>query len=1003
MSYSSDELKAAVSELVQGTVSFKRDVLGPRDAGSSFNEVRELVNSTMLYEPDSVFYLIYVASQALQKIVTDEVDILDNLLDAVDDLLKPSKPIKDVSSVAEASVALAAVGGALARSGRIGTSEYNRYLKAIERSKKTFGSATKLTFTPRGSSQAITDIVRPAAQAKKDTTTYFNDLKGQHAKLLERVENLLSAYEAFDLDELATLVARRQVTRAQQQLGDLHTQLNSLGPEERTELARDALLKVLSNKSAINSMTNAPEPGGTKLIQTLGGAAAYRLTASGVGTAPVLEGTVSAPYKLIKSTSDNLRVTLNGVSRDIELLPNGDSFSDGIVQAELTGAKSGPFQIYQDMASPPYIRSRVISAGGTFGFTVGNRQLHMVVDGVSYEITLPLTPSDTALGVASAINGSALGAVVTANGASTTHVDITYTPASPPDRYRERSMQIVLGAFNASLFGPFYVGGIPSPLQSGYAVHTTGWDANNELKVKANGGLTEETISLPEGGLTGDPKTNFLVTADTVRTTINGAASGFTASLVDQRIRLRSVERGEGSIVTIVTAGLYGSGDPREGLGTASFNGAATLGFYGAQEDRKHDVDGRTIINVLNEDSVFAAQAKATMARTEYLRTRRATKHASLDDAIQFEGPEDLDDDWAANSEIKVQILNGDNSGTYGVSDRSWSGGVHTLELDRDLRDGDTDLLHEIIVYKNVIRITSLNNTISGSIKVLDTITDSADQELGLSLTQVNSTVGKVYIEHNDPQIGWVPADLRQRLIKIGDQITQLDNNTSIGSVSSISEASQGLLGVSPEVSPSLSLDTTEGFNIKSISFLNYLTFRSSLIDWNDSLSPYDDESLAYLDKLLSPILLVDATTPRVNAVYDAVRAMRDKLTGAGSLLELLQGFTVTRIFRVDQALQTLLEQGHNRARNLLIKADIAGYLKTTKEDSSYGKAMMKATSAVVVKDVNEPTNLTRHLSEERERVIAEWYDDKDPLYDFSDVEDDLGDPVALDFWEGLD
>ena len=64
---------------------------------------------------------------------------------------------------------------------------------------------------------------------------------------------------------------------------------------------------------------------------------------------------------------------------------------------------------------------------------------------------------------------------------------------------------------------------------------------------------------------------------------------------------------------------------------------------------------------------------------------------------------------------------------------------------------------------------------------------------------------------------------------------------------------------------------------------------------------------------------------------------------------------------------------------------------------------MMKATSQIAVKDINEPTNLTRHLSEDRERVVAEWYDDKDPLNDFSDIEDDLTDPDALEFWEGID
>ncbi len=108
-------------------------------------------------------------------------------------------------------------------------------------------------------------------------------------------------------------------------------------------------------------------------------------------------------------------------------------------------------------------------------------------------------------------------------------------------------------------------------------------------------------------------------------------------------------------------------------------------------------------------------------------------------------------------------------------------------------------------------------------------------------------------------------------------------------------------------------------------------------------------------------------------------------------------------MFQVDQALQTLLEQGHNRARKLLLTADIAGYMETTKEDSSFGRAMMNATAQIAIKDVNEPTNLVRNLDDVQERVVAEWYDDKDPLHDFSDIEDDFSDPDALEFWEGVE
>lgn len=1000
MSYSSDELKAAVSELVQGTVSFKRDVLGPRDASSSFNEVRELVNSTLLYEPDSVFYLIYIASQALQKIVTDEIDILDELLDSVDDLLKPSKPIESVRPVAEVRTALISLSNAVSRSGRIGRTEYSRYVRAIEKSKRTFGSVTKLTFTPRGSSQSITDIVRPAAQARKDSTTHFNSLKSQHSKLLERVQNLLTAYDSFDLDELSTLVAKTQVARAESQMSALYELLDGLPPAERTQYAREALLKVLVNKSVVSAMTNAPEPGGTKLEQKQGGAATYRMAASGLGSPPVLEGTISAPFPLELNSSQNLTLTLNDATPDltVDLLPSGSSFVDGIKAASLKGAKSGPFQIFPNLPSPWWIHTN--DTLSNYGLTTTTNRFHMVVDSVSYEVSLPTGASSTPALIAATITANipTVTATEVPGFSLGTRVMITYNNGSPPARYADRHMHVVEGANNAVL-GPYRVGNQISPYGSstGYTAFSYGWSDNTELRVKPNDDIGEEVINLTSGTWTGDPKTSYLRTATQIESDINGQATGFTASVDGDVIVLTSTRKGEGSILTINTEGLSG------GLGTPSFNGANTLGFYEGQEDRQKDVDGRVITNLLNEDPTFSAEAVAKTSYTELTRQRRATIHATLDDRIEYVAPEDPTIGWPDASELKLKVLSGDNGGVYQIDSLSYLGGKLVINVSRDFRQQDTSILHEIVIYREVIQITSLDGSTAGLLEAKDSASYPARSVLGLPTGSVTGGVSKVAVEYNDPRLGWVPADLRQRLLKVGDSIYRQDTKSEVTTVSSVTDAKDGILGVSPQVDPYLNLSTTEGFSIKSISYLNYLDFYSKLDAWWGELGAFNDEDLQNLDKLLSPILLVDATIPRVNAVYSSVEELKDKLTGAGALLEILQGFVVTKIFQVDQVLQALLEQGHNRARAMLIKGDIAGYMSTTKEDSSYGKAMMKATAAVAVKDVNEPTNLTRHLSEDRERVVAEWYDDKNPLYDFSDAEDDLEDPAALDFWEGLD
>jgi hypothetical protein len=1019
VSYTSDELGAIVDELVQGTLAFPRDRLGPRNVGSSLSETRELVNSALLYESDSVFYLIFIASQSLQKLVNDEIGLIDDLLDSVDDLLKPDKPVEDVSGVADATTALTSMENALGRSGRLGSAEISRYTSAVARATRSLGASTKMNFVPRGSSQSTTDLVRPQAEAKKASRSNFDSLKSKHSTLLTRVDNLLTAYESFDLQQLSEMVARQQVSRAREQMSDLNDELSSLTSEERTEIARLAVIKLLANKSVINSLANTPVPGDFKVRQPYGGSATYRVGAYGVGTPPSIVGSISAPWPLEFSDSQNITFELNDqpVDLTVDLLPTGDSYARGVQPATLIGMKLEPFRIYPDLATPRSIYSREIPIAGNFGLTVTTDRLHMIVDGTPYELTLPVpcTVAQAVAAVAGDVPG--LGDVVTASSVAgtapfTLRLRLQYTPATKPEKYSERHMLVIEGAENAVL-GPYILGGITSPLGNtpGNAAHSVGWDANDELKVKANDDPIAVTINLPTGVWNGDPSTSYQVTAVNVKTNIDAQAAGaFTADVTDGNIVLISSEKGEGSILTIQSDGVYGpglpSGDPKPGSNTPSLNGATDLGFFDGMEDRQRDVDGRVVVNLLNKDLTFSSEAKASMEKDEILRERGATRVPTGTSDVRLLVPLDNDPTgtWPPVAELKLQVLNGENSGTYGISLVTWAASVLTITVDRRLRGTDPALLHQVVVYRDVLKISSLDGTTTGVLRAKDSPTFPARSTLGLSASQVESTVGKVLVEHNDPRLGWKPLDLRQRFIKIEDSLTREDIDSLVTSISSTSEANIGVLGVDPEVQASFGLTTTEGFNIRSSAYKDYSLYRVLLEQWTATLNPYDDANLSAIDKLLSPILLISPSPQRVNAAYSKIEGLKNKLIGSSTaLLEILRTYSVNKIQQIEDALQTLAEQGHDRARVALIEANISSYLNMTQEDSSFSRAFIKATSDVVVKDVNEPTNLHSGLSSSRERLVSTRFDDKNPLHDFSDMEDDLPDAVALDFWKGLE
>lgn len=1013
MSYTSDERDAAVSGLVKGTLSFSRDRLGPRDVNSSFAEAQELVNTTLLYETDAIFYLVYLASNRLRRLVQAELDTIDELLDAVDDLLQPNRPVQDVSGAADAEAALIALEGAMSRRGGVSAQEYSRYTSSLKRLTDELARTTKHTYVPRGSSTAVTDVVRPEAQAKLDTRTAMDQLVKDHAAMLAGVDRILIAYDDFVALDIGAAVAEKQISRARESMAAIKDSLESLTPEQRIAEARTSLLGALANRGLVKGVAQVPAPGNKKVYQQLSAAAKYRISSSGEGSAPSVTGTLSAPFK-ISGTAKNLALEMNGGGAlTFDLLPSGASFQAGIKQASLTGGIPGPFVIRADEDTPGPIYTG--DTGSNYGLTAGtDDKLYVAVDGQTYEVDISVTSSGTPTEVSDAINGTSglsdvVTAAVVAGESSGNRVRISYdytTPANKPASYSDRRMAIVPGAqSDPSKFDSWRVN---SDILAGTSTpKVTGWDGNNSLRVKANDDTDNLQIDLPVGSYP-----DYEVSAATVASAIDTAGgTEFNSSATsDNRILINSTRYGEGSIITMTSyeTGLRSSGD-RAGLMWPSHAGLATLGFLRHQEDRQRDIDGRTVTNLLNTNSSFKAQATATMERVEYLSARQATKQAAGADPghVKMDVPVETNPlaNWPDAAELKVEVNNGDNRGIYDINSLNWSGGVLEVEVkNRNFRDTNTDYLYSLTVFRERLVITSKNRSTTGSLEVVvPGAGNDARATLGLPTGAVASTVSKVLVEVNDPSTGWKPIDLRALGVKVNDELVQEDTNTTLTAVSGISEGRSGLLTVSPEVPAALSLTNTEGFFIRSAAAMSHDSFIEQLQLWKDlTLPPYQDD-IASIDRLLSPILLIKASPGKVNQAYDVISGLRGKLAGSGSLSEVLASFSVAMINDVEDILQALKERGYDRALEVLVNGEPAKFPGMTSTDASYGRAAMSAMSEIAKEDINETKTNKSQFEDVHQRLRSESYDDKNPINDFSDIESLNTNPEALELWAGME
>jgi len=986
VSYTDDEKQAAVLRIVQGSPTFSRGLLGSRDVNATFGEVRELTNTSMYYEPDTIYYLLWLSKNYYSRFVTTTLTLIDELLDATDDLLKPNQPIDDVAAVDDARRALLDVEGALSRQGSVGGPAYARFNVAIARAREQLGRPVKLNHVPRGSSQSTTEIVRPRDEARSDIVTGFASLKAAHANLLGGVEYVLSAVEAYVSSGLATAVAANQVTRARADLEDLSSTLVPMTPRERVQEARGGLMRVLASQSALKSLATQPQPGEAKLDS----GSTYRLTAYGTGTAPQVTGVVSAPWPLEGGATDQLEVDVGGALLAVDLIP-GAGYSPGIEAAEVVGAKPDPFPIGPEATElgsiDPYdMLTKTIGTGGTYATT--DKRIYLIVDGTRYEVPSSTTvfgsdlnATDLATQIAVVVPSSVLTVSAVINSSGLDWVVMEYNVAAPPTapiRYSDRYIRASTGADSVDSGGATDVwpARVDQPGGAAAADVSRGWDDNRELLVQANDQTSATTVDLTPGSWPDYERTVEQVAADV---DTDGVAE-FEGDVQDGKLVVRSLDKGDGSVITIRSGAA----------GTPSRLGMQALGLAQEQEDRRSDVQGRTVVNLLNEDLSFRVVATASLVRETLLKARAAivTDVSELSIAMPDE-TSDPSVGWTL-SEAKLAIHSGDNRGYYGVTGTAWVGDVLELTLDRQLRDQTASNRHVITLESELLRITSNDSSPSSYVDVAVATSESADVVLGLPLARAIGAVERVLVERNDAVLGWVPADLRLNRIRVGDKI--VDSTGDVATVAGVDSVQAGVIDVEP-VSSDLSL---AAFTVESTAARAYAVFETALQSWQDDLSPFDDDVLGWIDKTLAPILILDEPSrDQVDAAYSRIETYKTKIE---SLQTVLGSYSVSRIPVVDTSLRTMLEHGHDRARELLLQARIGDYFTATAGTSSYSGALMAAASDVTVQDINEPTMLREEGEAEFDRYMGGWVDAEDPALDFEN-EDELPDTPMSDYW----
>jgi len=981
MGFEPTELTAAVTPLVRGTLRYERGALSSIDRSLVHRDVVETVSSVLLYEPDAIFYVIRLGLNRFRLTVSSEISVLDQMLSVVDDLAVSARPIVRVEGLREAAAALLRMDSALARSGSVSGSEYRRYTRATDRALRDLAEAVRQSYVPRGSSETVTDVVRPREEARGIVRTLLRLLQSTHALVLAGLPTITGSLEAFLASDLVRSVAGNQIARARQELETIRGDLESLDPSERRLIARSSALGVLANRSVLRGVADRRVPGQPRLHQGISATPEYRVRAYGPGLAPSLLGGLSAPYKLVETVTDSLGINdLNGVGPFDVLLVGGGALSDvpGVARAETMGRKKEPFAVGGDLALP----HPIITANGPFNIFAGasGEILHLLIDGDVREVVLTNGAAVAAATVANDINVAAAGwtpaspILATAVG---NRVSISYQNGANTPFYRDRHIQVCTGFDYATALGPWTVNG------STPETRTRGWDANNELWIQPNDRPTPVIVTLTPGAWP-----SYQVTAAGVAADVTGAMVAAGESLqgdvASGQIVLRSLLWGEGSVVTVRSEGVRVAPDPRAGLAKPSLLALPTLGFSDGDDVREKDVSFSVVAQRLNSDATFAAGALASRVADRYLDALQAYRVGAVPfDAIRVPLAEDPTTDWPAYTELKVAVTGGDNGGTYGLSAApTHAAGLLELPLDRRLRDATVGLTFHVLVYRERLHLVSKDAGLTGVIDLYDPAT-SARALLGLSDAVIRSTSASVIVERDDPVHGWAPMDLTPIRVGVDDSLM---NGVRVeqARISSIATAGSGVLGVTPYLSSQFTLSTT-GFSIEAAWALAFAQLVAALELWQrDTLPPYTE--LTDLDRALARVLLAETGRDAVDVIHARLTQLKARLVALRAVVDTYDG---RRVGQVDSAVNLLTEHGYDRAADLLLDLRVQDLLHASARTSSYAGAAQDAISALVTNDLNESTSIDGSSIPGGARLVASILSDEDPLYSRMDMEDE--------------
>ena len=296
MDYTSDEISAAVKKIIREGVRRTYGVLGNRNMSTVFADSYDAAAGVFLTSNEAPFYVVKLSSQRLRELVVVEQALLSDFISEVRALTRHVSPVTATSPVRNAAVALGNLDAAAAKrndffGSLLDSPAYQRFDANVSKFLRDSGKNIR-----QGGS-----IVSTPDAAKSSIPGYAAALRASHTVVADKVDYISGALDDYEAMNLPTTLSSNILASAKEVVEENATLLEDATVEERLGSLRAVVLDLLAARSIIKNFCSFSGPTMFALIDGVGGP---YYDSSHPAMAAELEADLYGPYAIYTGNSE---------------------------------------------------------------------------------------------------------------------------------------------------------------------------------------------------------------------------------------------------------------------------------------------------------------------------------------------------------------------------------------------------------------------------------------------------------------------------------------------------------------------------------------------------------------------------------------------------------------------------------------------------------------------------------------------------------------------------